>query len=122
MKPARVYLLGLGVVAAAVAGVTMRFAPADRTPSFAMLTLGLVVQGPLGWWMVRSVGTARFLGVWVVGMLVRFGLLGVAALVIFPLLRWPLSPGLLVLAGVLFSMLLLEGLAVWLEHSQAEAQ
>ena len=55
-------------------------------------------------------------------MLVRFGLLGVAALVVFPLLLWPLSPGLLVLAVVLFASLLLEGLVVWIVHSQAEAQ
>jgi hypothetical protein len=42
--------------------------------------------------------------------------------VIFPLLGWPLSPGILVLAVVLFAMLLLEGLVVWVVHSQAEAR
>jgi hypothetical protein len=54
-------------------------------------------------------------------MLVRFGLLGIAAFLIFPLMHWQLSPGLIVLAVVLFAMLLLEGLVVWIVHSLAEA-
>jgi hypothetical protein len=44
------------------------------------------------------------------------------ALGVFPALHWPLSPGLLILGGVLFALLLLEGLALWLVHSQVEAR
>ena len=122
MKPARTYLIGLALVGAMMSGVVLRFSEASRPAGFAMIALGLVVQGPLGWWMIRSVGTQRFLGAWVLGILARFGLLGVTALVFFPLLHWPLSPGILVLAVVLFAMLLLEGMVVWMVHSQAEAQ
>lgn len=122
MRPARTYLIGLALVAAIMAGVVLRFSQPSQPSSFAMIGLGLLVQGPLGWWMIKSVGTPRFIGAWVAGIIARFGLLGVAGLVVFPLLHWPLTPGLVVLAVVLFAMLLLEGLVVWIVHSQAEAQ
>ena len=122
MKPARTYLIGLALVAAIMTGVVLRFSEATRPSGFGMIILGLLVQGPLGWWMIKSVGTPRFIGAWVVGMLARFGLLAVAAFLIFPMMHWTLSPGLIVLAVVLFAMLLLEGLVVWVVHSQAEAQ
>jgi hypothetical protein len=122
VKPSRTYLIGLALVGLLMSGIVLRFSAASRPAGFAMIALGLAVQGPLGWWMIRSVGTPRFLTAWVLGMLARFGLLGVVGLVIFPLLGWPLSPGILVLAVVLFAMLLLEGLVVWVVHSQAEAR
>ena len=122
MKPAKVYLIGLALVAAIMAGVVLRFSQPSQPSGFAMIALGLLVQGPLGWWMIKSVGTARFLGVWVIGIIARFALLAVAGLILFPLMRWSLSPGLVVLAVVLFAMLLLEGMVVWIVHSQAEAQ
>ena len=122
MRPARVYLTGLVLVAAILGAVVLRFSPASRPSGFAMIALGLLVQGPLGWWMIKSVGTPRFLGVWVIGIIARFALLAVAGLILFPLMRWSLSPGLVVLAVVLFAMLLLEGMVVWIVHSQAEAQ
>ena len=122
MKPANTYLTGLALVTAIMAGVVLRFSEASRPAGFAMIVLGLLVQGPLGWWMIKAVGTPRFISVWVMGMLARFGLLAVAAFLIFPLLHWSLSPGLVVLAVVLFAMLLLEGMVVWMVHSQAEAQ
>ena len=122
MKPAKTYLIGLALIAVLMAGIVLRFSEASRPSGFAMIVLGLLVQGPLGWWMIKAVGTSRFISVWVMGMLARFGLLAVAAFLIFPLLHWSLSPGLIVLAVVLFAMLLLEGMVVWMVHSQAEAQ
>ena len=122
MKPAKTYLIGLALVAVIMTGVVLRFSEVSRPSGFAMIALGILVQGPLGWWMVKAVGTPRFIGAWVMGMLARFGLLAVAAFLIFPLMHWSLSPGLIVLAVVLFAMLLLEGLVVWIVHSQAEAQ
>ena len=94
----------------------------SRTSSLVSLLLGLVVQAPLGWWLVRSVGTPRFMGAWVLGMAVRFVLLAIAALLLFPALGWPLSPGLLVLGGVLVALLLVEGLVAWLNYSRVEAR
>ena len=122
MKPGRMYLIGLALVAAIMTGVVLRFSEATRPSGFGMIVLGLLVQGPLGWWMIKSVGTPRFIGAWVMGMLARFGLLALAAFLIFPMMHWSLSPGLIVLAVVLFAMLLLEGLVVWIVHSEAEAQ
>ena len=122
MKPARTYLIGLALVVVLMAGVVLRFSDPNRPAGFAMIALALLVQGPLGWWMITAVGTPRFIGVWVMGMMARFALLAIAAFLIFPLMLWSLSPGLIVLAVVLFAMLLLEGLVVWVVHSQAEAQ
>lgn len=122
MKPGRTYLIGLALVAAIMTGVVLRFSEATRPSGFGMIVLSLLVQGPLGWWMIKSVGTPRFIGAWVMGMLARFGLLALAAFLIFPMMHWSLSPGLIVLAVVLFAMLLLEGLVVWIVHSEAEAQ
>ena len=33
--------------------------------------VGLVLQTPLGWWAIQSIGTERFMAVWTLGMLVR---------------------------------------------------
>jgi hypothetical protein len=122
VKPIRTYLIGLALVAGLMSLVVLRFSAASRPSGLAMVALGVLVQGPLGWLMVKAVGTPRFVGVWVAGMLARFGLLAVAAFLIFPLMHWTLTPGLIVLAVVLFAMLLLEGLVIWIVHSQAEAQ
>jgi hypothetical protein len=122
MKAVRVYLVGVSLIA--LAGLVIGFVvpPAFRNASIASVLIGLLVQGPLGWWLIRSVGTQRFLGVWVIGMLARFGILGIMALLVFPLFHWPISPGLLVLGGVLVALLFLEGLVVWLQHTRVEAR
>ena len=122
MSPGRVYIAGLVAVAVGGAGVAALLAGSQRTAVLVSLLLSVAVQGPLGWWLVRTVGTQRFLGVWVIGILARFGVLGIMALLVFPALGWPLSPALPVLGGLLLALLLLEGLVVWLEHSQGEAR
>lgn len=121
MSGARLYGAGLLLIAVVATLVALRFTGDVRTAMLAMALAAMVIQGPLGWWMIRSVGTPQFLVAWVAGMLVRLGILGVAALVVLPLFHWPRTPGLLVLAGVLFTMLLLEGLVIWLEHSRVKA-
>ena len=117
MTGRRVYLLGLALVSAAGSAIVATLPLPARTPSLISLLVGLVLQGPLGWWLVRSVGTPRFIVVWVTGIGARFAVLGVMALLVFPALHWPVSPGLLVLGGVLVALLFLEGLVVWLNVS-----
>lgn len=114
MRGQRAYPVGLVLVAAA--GVALVFLlPGRIDAKLTAVLVALAVQGPLGWWLIRSVGTPDFLRVWVIGILARFLLLGVMALAVFRMFEWPLSPGLLVHGGMLMALLFVEGLAVWLK-------
>lgn len=122
MKSGRLYLLGVILIGLGAGALAWSFTGANRPAGLISVLVSLMVQGPLGWWLIRSVSTPRFLAVWGAGILTRFAILGAMALVVFPARHWPLWPGLLVVGGVLFALLLLEGLALWLEHSQVEAR
>jgi hypothetical protein len=80
-----------------------------------------MLQGPLGWWLLRAIGTSRFLVVWGVGIATRVGVLMLLALAVLPARRWPLAPGLLVYAGVMGGLLLVEGLVAVKQQSQTGA-
>ena len=107
-----VALLCLGLIA---------FAPAEWRPGlWVSLGLALVVQIPLGVWLLDSLGSERFLPVWVLGMLARLTLTGLAALVLFPTFHWPAVPGLLTLVLLWIASLALEGFVLLLEFREAE--
>ena len=113
------YLAAMSVVAL-VAGVAGSAMPGAWRPGW-WLALGimLAVQGPLGWWLMISVGTERFLAAWALGIMVRLLTVAVTALVVVPALGWPLAPALLALAGFLVVSLALEGIVSALQHSRA---
>jgi hypothetical protein len=69
------------------------------------LGLALPVQLPLGWWLVRAVGSDGLLLAWAVGMMGRIGVLVVAAWIVAPLAGVPLGPLLITLAAVLLALL-----------------
>ena len=119
---ARLYLAGLGATTLAGALIGARLGPSVRPGVWLACILTLVVQGPLGWWLVRSIGRPEFMVAWVVGMLARAGLLGVLALIVLPLLGWPLAPGLIAVAGLLLAMLLVESLVALRAGHSAEAK
>ncbi|HET9150857.1 MAG TPA: hypothetical protein VFN83_04010 [Gemmatimonadales bacterium] len=119
MKPRLLYatfLLGVFAVGAVVAQWVVP--AADRSAVWTGLVAGLVVQGPLGWWVVRSVGTQRFLMVWGLGLLGRLALLVLAAVVIRPAMGLDAAPLLFTLAAVLTVLLLVEGIVALIEHSR----
>ena len=93
------------------------FGPDARGPLLAALAAALVVQGPLGWWLIRSIGTRRFLAAYSIGLGSRVGLLGIAALVVLPRVRWPLETVLIPLAVLLIALLAVEGLVLMLSPS-----
>lgn len=102
---ARRYLAGVALVAVATGAVAL-LVPGERgRGAWFGLTLALLVQAPLGWWLVSTLGTARFLTAWIVGMGARVGSVALAGFVILPALRWPLGPGLVGLAAVLLALL-----------------
>jgi hypothetical protein len=110
------YLAGVAAVAAAAAGATVAV-PADVRPAVGWgSVVGLVLQAPLGWWALRAIGTARFLGVWGLGMLVRLTVVAIAGLVTIPYLGRRAEPMLVSMVGVLVALLLVEGITALREH------
>jgi hypothetical protein len=83
------------------------------------LAVGLLLQAPLGWWTLRTVGTERFLTVWGLGMLVRFGVVAVAAFALMPLPDLA-TPMLTTMVGTLVALLLVEGAVAMREHSRED--
>lgn len=119
MTAAGRYWSGMAVVALGALAVRAALPGAGPAVDLGLgLTLG--VQGPLGWWLIRSIGTPRLLGIWAAGMLVRMLLLGLVALVVLPMLGWPPSPALPALVVLLGAGLAVEVLVLTLQPSQAE--
>lgn len=121
MTPGGRYLAGLGLVVGAAAAVGAALGPGVRAGVWLAAGLALVVQGPLGWWLVRSVGTPRLLAVWAIGMLARLILLGGTAFVVLPATGLEPAPALVALAVLLILLLFLEGAVLIVEprHSRA---
>jgi len=54
----RRYLAGVATVAAATLALSFVLPPpAARTGVWVALAIALALQGPLGWWLVRAIGT-----------------------------------------------------------------
>lgn len=122
MTAGRRYALGLVLMALIGAAVTALLPGAIRREAWLALVLALVVQAPLGWWLVESVGTSRMPAVWVVGMLARLGLVAVAGLVLVPALGLRAEGLLIPLALLLMVFVLLEGVVLMVQHSRVETR
>lgn len=109
------YALALLLVAAVAAALIALLAGGRE--GWLALGLAAVVQAPLGWWLVESVGKPRFLGVWVTGMLARLALVGVMGLGIVPLLHLRAAAVLVPLVLLLTVFVLLEGVVLMGQHS-----
>lgn len=116
----RRYAVGIGFVAAAAVAVGLILPPDVRAGWWPALVLALVVQAPLGWWVIRSLGRPSFLAAWGVGLLARFGIVGLAALLLVPQLGWPPAATLVSLAGLLVVLLAVESVVLVVEQSHAE--
>jgi hypothetical protein len=99
------YALGAAGVALATFAIGLLLAPPARAAGWIALGLALPVQLPLGWWLVRAVGSDGLLLAWAVGMMGRIGVLVVAAWIVAPLAGVPLGPLLITLAAVLLALL-----------------
>jgi heme A synthase len=114
---ARRYLAGVTMVAAGGAALTMLVSAPERASVGWGALVGLVLQAPLGWLAVRSIGTERFMAVWGLGMLVRLTTVAVAALIVLPVLGSRSWAMLGTMVGVLVALLLVEGVTALREHS-----
>ena len=120
MTLARRYMAGVALVAAGGVALVALVPAADRTVVGWGAVVGLILQTPLGWWALRSVGTDRFMAVWGLGMLVRLTVVMVAGLVILPVLGRRAGPMLGAMVGVLVALLLVEGATALREHSRED--
>jgi hypothetical protein len=113
----RGYILGALVVAAAGALAAGVAGPGLRTEITIGVVAALLIQAPLGWWTLRSIGTEKFHLVWVGGMVIRLLVVAFAALVLAPEYRWETGALLLALVATLLVLLLVEAVAAMREHS-----
>jgi hypothetical protein len=114
------YLAGVALVAAGGAALVSLVSADDRAVVGWGAVVGLVLQAPLGWWALRSVGTDRFMAVWGLGMLVRLTVVVVAGAVVVPVLGVRAGPMLGTMVGVLVALLLVEGVTALREHSRED--
>ena len=122
MTAGRRYLLGVGSVAAALLILSAALGAEARVGVWVALGTALAVQGPLGWWLVRAIGSPRFLLAWAVGIAARFALVALFALVVAPRLRLALAPTLFALVCVLIGCVVVEALVVGARQRQAEVR
>jgi hypothetical protein len=116
----RPYLLG-GLAVAVVGATVAASAPSPiREEISAAVVLALVVQAPLGWWTLRSIGSEKFQLVWVGGMALRLVSLGLAALVLVRVYQWNAGALLLTLVATLLALLLVEAFTAAREHSRSK--
>jgi heme A synthase len=114
------YVLGLvavGVIGAALAWV---LGPELREEVAFGVLIGLLVQAPLGWWTVRSLGTERFQLIWMVGMVIRLAVVAIAGLVLAPAYGWHTVAIVAALVATLLVLLLVEAMTALREQSRIE--
>jgi 4-amino-4-deoxy-L-arabinose transferase-like glycosyltransferase len=114
------YLTGVAMVAAGGAVVAAAVPAADRSVVGWGIVIGLVLQTPLGWWAIRSIGTERFMAVWGLGMLVRLTVVAVVGFAVLPVLGRRAGSMLGSMVGVLVALLLVEGATALREHSRED--
>ena len=112
MSVGRRYLVGVVMVAAATLALSFVLPPAGRRGAWLALAIAFAVQGPLGWWLVRAIGTERFLLVWTAGIATRLAVVAACGLVIVPRLGLELGATLVTLVAVLMSCVIVEALVV----------
>ena len=117
MTAGKWYLVGLAAVGLLALLLTRALGLQHRDEVGYGILLGLVVQAPLGWWTIRSIGTERFQPVWVAGMVIRLMVVGVAALLLAPAFGWDIASTLAGLVGTLLVLLLVEVLIAVREQS-----
>ncbi len=116
LTPGRKYLAGVLVICLVAFGITRLLAPATQLSVRATLAMGGALQLPLGWWLVRSVGSQKYLLPWVLGMLARLLGLGLIGLLVVPAQGWDPRAPLFALVLFFSATLAVEGLVLWTEH------
>ena len=120
MSLGRRYLAGVAVVGVAALGLAALAPSGVRTEVLWGVVTGLVLQVPLGWWALRSLGTEGFMLSWGLGTLVRFTVVLLAGLTVPPAIGRTAGPMLGAMVAVLVALLLVEGVTAVREHSRED--
>ena len=120
MTLARHYLLGVAAVGVAGLGLVLLVPDDVRAEVGWGAATGLVLQAPLGWWALRSLGTPGFMLSWGLGMLVRFTVVLLAGLIVPPAIGGSAGPMLGAMVAVLVLLLVVEGVTAVREHSRED--
>jgi heme A synthase len=116
------YLSGLLLVAAIGLMVVFAVSTDIRREVAWGIGIGLLVQAPLGWWTVRSVGTERFQLAWALGMVIRLAVVAIAGLILVPELRWELVATLAALVATMLVLLVVEVVTILGKNSEIKAR
>ncbi|HYC32619.1 MAG TPA: hypothetical protein VEB59_10065 [Gemmatimonadales bacterium] len=120
MTLARRYLTGVAAVGLAGLGLVAVVPDDVRAEVGWGAATGLVLQAPLGWWALRSLGTPEFMLSWGLGMLVRLTVVLLAGLTVPPAMGRSAGPMLGTMVGILVALLLVEGATAAREHSRED--
>jgi hypothetical protein len=110
------YLAGLAFVGLGSAAVIPVVSAEARDEVTWGLVIAMAIQAPLGWWTLRSIARPGFQLVWSLGMLVRFLVVGVAALVLVPAFGWQAGPALGSLVAAMMALLMVEVITAARDH------
>lgn len=116
------YLIGMLVVAAGGMVAVSLVSPDIRREVALGIGLGLLVQAPLGWWTVRSLGSERFQLAWALGMVIRLAAVAIAGLVLVPTLRWEMLATLAALVATMLVLLVVEVVTILGKNSEIKAR
>jgi heme A synthase len=122
MTAGRRYLSGLLLVVVIGLVVVFTVSPEIGREVAWGIGIAVLVQAPLGWWTVRSVGTERFQLVWVLGMVIRLAVVAIAGLILVPELRWELVATMAALVTTMLVLLVVEVVAVLGKNSAIKAR
>ena len=121
MNTLRRYLIGLAATGVLGIVATRLARPSLREEIAAGVVIGLLVQAPLGWWTLRSIGSEKFQLVWVGGMMLRLALVGLAAVILSRQYRWDAGTFLMAFVATLLVLLLVEAVTAAQEHSRSKS-
>jgi hypothetical protein len=121
VTPGGWYLCGLAIAVAVGIAIVALVPPGIRDELAGGMVVGFLVQAPLGWLHVRSLGTQRFQLVWGAGMMIRLASVAVTALVLVPVFEWQIAPALAGLLSSIAFLLFVEVLAVVRKSSGMKA-
>jgi hypothetical protein len=117
MSAWRRYLTGLALVLGAGTALILLLPATVRAPASLGAGIALLVQAPLGWWVVRSIGTSRFQLVWTAGIGIRFAAVGLTGLLLVPAAGWDATAVLGSMVTALLMLLAAEVVTAMREHS-----
>ncbi|MGH7509408.1 MAG: hypothetical protein ACREMZ_08050 [Gemmatimonadales bacterium] len=118
MTAGKRYLSGLGIAAVAGGVLAWVLGPELREEVAWGILIGLLVQAPLGWWTIRSIGSQRFQLVWVAAMAIRLVVVVLAGLVLAPEYGWHVTAMLAALVATLLVLLGVEAVTAVREQSR----